>query len=85
MLDSKIPLFFLTVCFFFVFFPSQSEDDDDDIADQLGDPDVLRSVLSSLPGVNPDSEAIQAVIESAAQQRKADKKDDDDEEPMDQS
>lgn len=46
-------------------------DDEDDIAEALGDPDVLRSVLSSIPGVDMESEAVQQVLSETAAQHQA--------------
>ena len=51
------------------------DDDDADIAEALNDPDVLRSVLSSLPGVDMESDTVQQVLSETAAQREASKKD----------
>nr|XP_002126849.1 26S proteasome non-ATPase regulatory subunit 4-like [Ciona intestinalis] len=50
-----------------------SEDDDDDV---IADPDYLQSVLESLPGVNPNSEAVQQAMTEFTQRKDGEKKDD---------
>ena len=47
----------------------------------MSDPDFIKNVLSTLPGVDPSSEAIQKVMVSLAQQESDESKDQD--EPMD--
>jgi hypothetical protein len=41
---------------------------DEDFSEEMSDPDYLRSVLSSLPNVDPDSEAVKNAIGQATQQ-----------------
>ena len=48
----------------------------------MSDPDFIKNVLSTLPGVDPSSEAIQKVMVSLAQQDSDESKDQD--EPMDE-
>ena len=48
----------------------------------MSDPDFIKNVLSTLPGVDPSSEAIQKVMVSLAQQDSNESKDQD--EPMDE-
>lgn len=48
----------------------------------MSDPDFIKNVLSTLPGVDPSSEAIQKVIVSLAQPDSEENKDQD--EPMDE-
>ena len=48
----------------------------------MSDPDFIKNVLSTLPGVDPSSEAIQKVIVSLAQPDGEEGKDQD--EPMDE-
>ena len=47
------------------------EEMDDDVAESLGDPDILRSVLSSLPGVDMESATIRQVLSETASQHQA--------------
>lgn len=56
-------------------------DDTQDITGVMSDPDFIKNVLSTLPGVDPSSEAIQKVIGTLAQQDTGESKDQ--EEPMD--
>ena len=48
----------------------------------MSDPDFIKNVLSTLPGVDPSSEAIQKVTVSLSQQDSDENKDQD--EPMDE-
>ena len=48
----------------------------------MSDPDFIKNVLSTLPGVDPSSEAIQKVMVTLAQQDTEDGKDQDGDEPM---
>lgn len=57
-------------------------DDTQDIIGVMSDPDFIKNVLSTLPGVDPSSEAIQKVIGTLAQQDTDESKDQ--EEPMDE-
>lgn len=57
-------------------------DDTQDITGVMSDPDFIKNVLSTLPGVDPSSEAIQKVIGTLAQQDTDETKDQ--EEPMDE-
>ena len=57
-------------------------DDAQDITGVMSDPDFIKNVLSTLPGVDPSSEAIQKVMVSLAQQDNDEGKDQD--EPMDE-
>lgn len=50
----------------------------------MSDPDFIKNVLSTLPGVDPSSEAIQKVMVTLAQQDCEDGKDKDKDEPMDE-
>jgi len=59
-------------------------DDSQDITGVMSDPDFIKNVLSTLPGVDPSSEAIQKVMVSLAQQDTADGKEKDQDEPMDE-
>ena len=71
----------ITVFFAFV---SIQGDDSQDITGVMSDPDFIKNVLSTLPGVDPSSEAIQKVMVSLAQQDTADGKEKDQDEPMDE-
>ncbi|KAL9983494.1 hypothetical protein ACROYT_G005677 [Oculina patagonica] len=57
-------------------------DDAQDITGVMSDPDFIKNVLSTLPGVDPSSEAIQKVMTSLAQQDSEEGKDED--EPLDE-
>lgn len=57
-------------------------DDTQDITGVMSDPDFIKNVLSTLPGVDPSSEAIQKVMVTLAQQDSDEGKDQD--EPMDE-
>ena len=57
-------------------------DDAQDITGVMSDPDFIKNVLSTLPGVDPSSEAIQKVMVSLAQQDSDEGKDQD--EPMEE-
>jgi len=57
-------------------------DEPQDITGVMSDPDFIKNVLSTLPGVDPSSEAIQKVIVSLAQPDSEESKDQD--EPMDE-
>ncbi|XP_068709653.1 26S proteasome non-ATPase regulatory subunit 4-like [Montipora foliosa] len=57
-------------------------DDAQDITGVMSDPDFIKNVLSTLPGVDPSSEAIQKVMVTLAQQDTEDGKDQDGDEPM---
>ena len=59
-------------------------DDTQDITGVMSDPDFIKNVLSTLPGVDPSSEAIQKVMVTLAQQDSEDGKEKDPEEPMDE-
>lgn len=48
----------------------------------MADPDFIKNVLSTLPGVDPSSEAIQKVMVTLAQQDDEDGKDQDGDEQM---
>ena len=53
---------------------------DEDMAEVINDPEFLQSVLEGLPGVDPQSEAIQSAMGQLAQQKddkKSNKKKDD--------
>ena len=50
----------------------------------MSDPDFIKNVLSTLPGVDPSSEAIQKVMVTLAQQDSEDGKEKDQDEPMDE-
>merc|ERR1711942_664863 len=56
-------------------------DKDDDYSDVMTDPDFLHDVLTSLPGVDPQSDAIRQAVESLtanqSENQKKDEKDDD--------
>ena len=45
------------------------EEEEEDLGDIIDDPEFLQSVLRDLPGVDPNSEAIQQVIESTKQRK----------------
>ncbi|XP_015771377.1 PREDICTED: 26S proteasome non-ATPase regulatory subunit 4-like [Acropora digitifera] len=57
-------------------------DDTEDITGVMADPDFIKNVLSTLPGVDPSSEAIQKVMVTLAQQDDEDGKDQDGDEQM---
>lgn len=59
-------------------------DDTQDLTGVMSDPDFIKNVLSTLPGVDPSSEAIQKVMVTLAQQDCEDGKDKDKDEPMDE-
>ena len=59
-------------------------DDTQDITGVMSDPDFIKNVLSTLPGVDPSSEAIQKVMVTLAQQDSEDGKEKDPDEPMDE-
>ncbi|XP_065071437.1 26S proteasome non-ATPase regulatory subunit 4-like [Rhopilema esculentum] len=58
----------------------QTEQTDDNLSSVMTDPEFLQHLVSSLPGVNPDSEAVRSALGSMSQQsndKKDDKKKDD--------
>ncbi|KAK2572448.1 26S proteasome non-ATPase regulatory subunit 4 [Acropora cervicornis] len=62
--------------------PQTPGDDTEDITGVMADPDFIKNVLSTLPGVDPSSEAIQKVMVTLAQQDDEDGKDQDGDEQM---
>ena len=69
---------------FDAFLYSLQADDGQDFSGVMADPDFLKKVLSTLPGVDPSSEAIEKVMESLAKQDSEDSKQKDEDEPMDE-
>ena len=59
---------------------NQNEQEDDDIAKAMNDPEFLQQVISSLPGVDPNSEAVRSVFESMKDDKNKDAKSKDKEE-----
>jgi len=52
---------------------------EEDYSDVMTDPDFLHDVLTSLPGVDPQSDAIRQAVESLTANNESQKKEDDDE------
>lgn len=50
-------------------------DDDEDYSAVMNDPTFLQSVLESLPGVDPQSEAVRQAVGSLKDKKKEDKPD----------
>merc|ERR1712127_955233 len=55
---------------------AEMKDEDDDYAKAMNDPEFLQRVISSLPGVDPNSEAIRSAVDNLTKESKeeADKK-----------
>lgn len=51
-------------------------DEDEDYSAVMNDPTFLQSVLESLPGVDPQSEAVRQAVGSLKEKKKEDKPDD---------
>lgn len=51
-------------------------DDDEDYSAVMNDPTFLQSVLESLPGVDPQSEAVRQAVGSLKDKKKDEKADD---------
>jgi len=59
--------------------PSQTETQPEPFSDMMNDPDFVHSILTGLPGVNPEDERIKDVLQSfkSSSQAEKDKKDED--------
>jgi len=52
---------------------AEMKDEDDDYAKAMNDPEFLQRVISSLPGVDPNSDAIRSAVDNLTKETKDDK------------
>lgn len=50
---------------------AEMKDEDEDYAKAMNDPEFLQRVISSLPGVDPNSEAVRSAFENIAKEDKS--------------